>query len=109
MGVDAMLDKSAPSRTEIAISITDHGIGISPSELKDIFEPFYRSPGVLAAQIHGSGLGLAVARQVANAMGGRISVVSEVGVGSVFTLHLRTADKLNPQTMDEMQRVLESS
>ena len=109
VGVDAMLDKSAPSRTEIAISITDHGIGISPSELKDIFEPFYRSPGVLAAQIHGSGLGLAVARQVANAMGGRISVVSEVGVGSVFTLHLRTADKLNPQTMDEMQRVLESS
>ena len=109
MGVDAKLDESVPSGTEVAISITDHGIGISPSELKDIFEPFYRSPGVLAAQIHGSGLGLSVARQVANAMGGGISVLSEVGVGSVFTLHLRTADKFNPQTMDEMRQVLASS
>jgi signal transduction histidine kinase len=77
---------------EIWISIEDHGIGISSSELKHIFEPFYRSPNVTAAQIHGTGLGLPLAKHLAEAMGGRLSVTSEVGVGSVFTLHLPAAE-----------------
>jgi signal transduction histidine kinase len=74
----------------VAISVEDHGIGIKPSELKRIFEPFYRSPEATAAQIHGTGLGLPLAKHLAEAMGGSLSVASEVGVGSVFTLHLRT-------------------
>src|ERR1700730_17360622 len=41
-----------------------------------------------SAQIHGTGLGLSLAKRLALAMGGRLSVVSEVGVGSIFTLHL---------------------
>lgn len=73
---------------EIRISVEDHGIGIDASELQQIFEPFYRSPVVKAAQIHGTGLGLPLAKSIAEAMGGRISVVSKVGVGSRFTLHL---------------------
>lgn len=73
---------------EVRISVEDHGIGIEASELQQIFEPFYRSPVVKAAQIHGTGLGLPLARSIAEAMGGRISVVSKVGVGSRFTLHL---------------------
>jgi signal transduction histidine kinase len=51
-----------------------------------------RSPKVVAAQIHGTGLGLALAKRIAEALGGRISVVSELGVGSTFTLHLRAAE-----------------
>ena len=66
----------------------DHGRGISSSELEHIFEPFYRSPKVVNAQIHGTGLGLAVAKRIAQALGGRLSVVSELDVGSTFTLHL---------------------
>ena len=73
---------------EVRISVEDHGIGIDAKELQQIFEPFYRSPVVKAAQIHGTGLGLPLARSIAEAMGGRISVVSKVGVGSRFTLHL---------------------
>ena len=73
---------------EIRISVEDHGIGIEAEELQRIFEPFYRSPVVTAAQIHGTGLGLPLAKGIAEAMGGRISVVSKVGVGSRFTLHL---------------------
>ncbi len=73
---------------EVRISVEDHGIGIEASELQQIFEPFYRSPVVKAAQIHGTGLGLPLAKSIAEAMGGRISVVSKVGVGSRFTLHL---------------------
>jgi len=73
---------------EVRISVQDHGFGISSSELPHIFEPFYRSPKVVDAQIHGTGLGLAVAKRIAEGMGGRLSVTSEVGAGSTFTLHL---------------------
>ena len=76
---------------EVRISIEDHGIGIDASEIPHIFDPFYRSPAVQATQIHGTGLGLSVAKSMAEAMGGRVSVVSKLGVGSVFTLHLPVA------------------
>lgn len=77
---------------EVAISIQDRGMGIHRSELKRIFEPFYRSGDATRAQIHGTGLGLSVAQHLAEAVGGRLSVKSEVGLGSVFTLHLRTVE-----------------
>jgi signal transduction histidine kinase len=76
---------------EVHISVADRGIGIDPSELAHIFDPFYRSPRVSAVQIHGTGLGLSLAKRIAEAMGGRLSVVSEVSAGSTFTLHLQIA------------------
>ncbi|PYX75497.1 MAG: hypothetical protein DMG78_04105 [Acidobacteria bacterium] len=84
--------QSTENGQEVAISIQDRGIGIHSSELKRIFEPFYRSPEATLAQIHGTGLGLSVCKHLAEAMGGRLSVKSEVGAGSVFTLHLLAAD-----------------
>jgi signal transduction histidine kinase len=89
--VAATLSQSEQNRKEVAISVEDHGIGIERSELKRIFEPFYRSPEARAAQIHGTGLGLSLAKHLAEVMGGRLSVKSEVGSGSVFTLHLQLA------------------
>jgi len=83
---------------EVRISIEDHGIGIDPSEMAKIFEPFYRSPRVVAAQIHGTGLGLSLARRIAEAIGGRLSVASEVSAGTVFTLHLQIAKGKDMQT-----------
>jgi signal transduction histidine kinase len=77
---------------EVAISVQDRGMGIHNSELKQIFEPFYRSPEARLAHIPGTGLGLSVCKHLAEAMGGRLSVTSEFGVGSTFTLHLRTTD-----------------
>jgi signal transduction histidine kinase len=76
---------------EVRISVVDRGIGIERSELIHIFDPFYRSPRVNAAQIHGTGLGLSLAKKIAEAMGGRISVHSEPSLGSTFTLHLPVA------------------
>jgi len=83
---------------EVRISVLDHGKGIDRSELPHIFEPFYRSPSAVADQIHGTGLGLPIAKSLAEAMGGRISVTSEVGVGSVFTLHLPVVEEINEST-----------
>ena len=76
---------------EIGISVQDRGIGIDKSDLPHIFEPFYRSPAVRDAQIHGTGLGLPLARSIAEAMGGKLTVESKLGVGSTFTLHLPSA------------------
>ena len=73
---------------EIRIDVEDKGMGIAASELTDIFKPFYRSSAVKAAQIRGTGLGLAVAKEIAEAMGGRLSVKSSPGAGSTFTLWL---------------------
>jgi signal transduction histidine kinase len=79
------------SHDEIWITVQDRGVGIGESDLAHIFEPFYRSAKSVDAQIHGTGLGLAVAARIAEAMGGGLSVRSELEVGSAFTLHLRVA------------------
>lgn len=76
---------------EIEIWVQDRGIGIDTTDIMRIFEPFYRSPSVSAAQIHGTGLGLPLAKSIAEAMGGRLSVESKLGAGSVFVLHLPVA------------------
>jgi signal transduction histidine kinase len=76
---------------ELRISVADQGIGIDSSEIGYIFDPFYRSPRVQAAQIHGTGLGLSLAKRIIESMGGRLTVVSQLSVGSTFTLHLQFA------------------
>jgi len=78
---------------EVRISVSDKGIGMDRSEIPHIFEPFYRSPRVNAMQIHGTGLGLSLATRIAETLGGRLSVVSELSVGSTFTLHLPVAER----------------
>lgn len=93
IGIRAFVSDSAlHGQREIQIAVRDRGIGIARSDLPHIFEPFYRSPAVVAEQIHGTGLGLSLSKSIAEAMGGRLTVVSELGGGSVFTLHLPIAD-----------------
>lgn len=72
----------------IKIAIEDKGIGISAGELRQIFEPFYRSKEVVDAQISGNGLGLNLVKKIVEAHGGSVSVESTVGTGSKFTIEL---------------------
>ena len=88
IGVRAFGAVSPEHEKEVCISVEDRGIGIDAQDLKEIFEPFYRSPAVTAAQIHGNGLGLPLAARIAEAMGGRLRVQSAPGTGSSFTVHL---------------------
>jgi two-component system, OmpR family, sensor histidine kinase SenX3 len=77
--------------SRVRISVEDRGVGIDPADLPHIFEPFYRGKAAQAAQIHGAGLGLSLARDIAEGMGGRLDAASEPGVGSTFTLQLPAA------------------
>ena len=86
MGVSA-----AASGREVIVSVADKGIGIAPGEQEKIFEPFYRVPSVVAAQIHGAGLGLSLVHRIVEAHGGRIAVRSAEGSGSEFIIHLPAA------------------
>ena len=88
IGIQARLTEHGLTGKEIQISVSDRGIGIAPEELRHIFEPFYRSPSVTAAQIHGTGLGLPLAKSIMEAMKGQVTVKSAPGRGSTFTLHL---------------------
>jgi signal transduction histidine kinase len=75
----------------VKITVEDRGIGISNSDRKHVFEPFYRSKEVVDAQIHGNGLGLALVKQIAEAHGGHVHAESDPGKGSKFTIELPTA------------------
>jgi signal transduction histidine kinase len=77
--------------SRVRISVEDRGAGIDAADLPHIFEPFYRGKAAQAAQIHGAGLGLSLARDIAEGMGGRLEASSEPGRGSTFTLELRAA------------------
>ncbi len=73
---------------EVSVIVEDHGLGIDPEDLPHIFEPFYRGKNGGTGHVHGTGLGLSLAKDIAEAMGGRLSVKSAPGKGSRFTLHL---------------------
>jgi signal transduction histidine kinase len=88
MGMRADAYRRGSAFGEVRISISDRGIGISEKDLPHIFEPFYRSPSVRVAQIHGTGLGLPLSKSIVEAMKGRLTVTSALGRGSTFTLHL---------------------
>ena len=71
---------------EVRIRIFDRGPGISARDAQMVFEPFYRAPDVVSSSIPGSGLGLTLARNAIEGMGGRLTLVSDPGRGSVFTI-----------------------
>jgi signal transduction histidine kinase len=74
----------------LAIRVRDQGMGIAPSEQKAIFRKFVRGSAAVAANVRGTGVGLAMVRHIVAAHGGRIQVASEPGQGSTFTILLPT-------------------
>ena len=73
---------------EVRVVVHDEGWGIPPDKLDSIFDPFFQVDQSTTRREGGAGLGLTISRDLARAMGGRITVESEVGVGSTFTLTL---------------------
>jgi len=86
----------------IKISIADSGIGIAKEDAAHLFQKFYRIDSSATREIGGTGLGLYLSRRLAEMMGGRIWVDSELGKGSTFNLELPRTDRM------EAMRILEA-
>ncbi len=75
----------------VALKVGDNGSGIAPADLPHIFEHFYRADAARGTEKGGAGLGLSIARRIAEVHGGDISVESAIGKGSTFTVRLPAA------------------
>jgi PAS domain S-box-containing protein len=85
------------------ISVEDNGMGMSKEEMPYIFERFYQIEDIHNRTHEGAGLGLAIARELVEKMGGTISVESEQGNGSTFTICMELADEEVPDVkLDEV-------
>lgn len=85
-----------PHAADATVVVEDNGCGIPSDHLPRIFDPFFTSrPGHVSGQA-GTGLGLAICEAIAQRHGGAITVATQVGVGSAFTLHLPLAEPVPP-------------
>jgi two-component system phosphate regulon sensor histidine kinase PhoR len=75
----------------VALAVADNGVGIAKTELRRVFEKFYRGSHAVEMAVPGSGLGLAIVDHVVRAHRGRVMVDSEPGRGSTFTVLLQPA------------------
>ncbi len=82
--LDARAARAAGGRVKLSVTVTDSGIGLAPAEIKRLFRPFTQASAEIARQYGGSGLGLAVVKVLAEAMGGDLTVTSKPGRGSQF-------------------------
>ena len=101
-------------RNWIEIAVADTGIGMTPEQQAKLFEEFSQADSSTARQYGGTGLGLAITRKLARMMGGEVTVASEPGKGSVFTVRLpasadspaKTLTTSNGSRSDRADRIL---
>ena len=97
MGSEPAGPRNTQHATRLLLWVEDHGEGIPPQEHQRIFERFYRLGSELRRETQGVGLGLAIVKHVVEAHGGKITVQSEVGKGSRFTIELPLPEAQNPK------------
>ena len=90
---------------DFEFSVKDTGIGMSPEFLKTIFEPFSREESSTVSKIEGTGLGMAITKNIVEMMGGTISVHSVLGEGSEFTVKLRFRTTKNKKNISVIPKL----
>lgn len=91
--LEATQDKSV-SPAILTITVSDTGIGMTPQQIENLFQPFVQGDNSTTRQYGGTGLGLAISRRFCQMMGGDLAVTSESGHGSTFTVHLPIRDTI---------------
>jgi two-component system sensor histidine kinase SenX3 len=100
-GVNIRCSLAIVNYTSVALTITDTGVGLDPSQFKRIFKRFYRVPGRSLAKIKGTGLGLFLVRNIARQHGGDATATSPgpgLGVTITITLPLASSTESAPKT-----------
>jgi signal transduction histidine kinase/CheY-like chemotaxis protein len=85
-------------RGELQFEIMDTGIGMTREHVERVFEPFNQADASMTRRYGGTGLGLAISRRLADMLGGRLSVESELGIGSTFRLTIAVTCVAGPPT-----------
>jgi CheY-like chemotaxis protein len=91
--IDNAVKFTERGKVRLVFTVTDSGIGLTGAEIKRLFRPFAQASDQVARRYGGAGLGLTLAKRVAEAMGGQLTVASEPGRGSRFRLSV-TVDKV---------------
>ena len=101
--IEISVETNGPDR--ISLSVKDTGIGISPDMLPKIFTKFQQADSSTTRKYGGTGLGLAISRDLANLLGGELTVQSELGKGSTFTLTIPTQYRNSALLSSEPSRI----
>jgi signal transduction histidine kinase/DNA-binding response OmpR family regulator len=88
VGIHVQLQRQGPDQM-LRVDVTDSGIGMTPEQLGGLFRPFTQADESTTRRFGGTGLGLTISRQLARLLGGDISIQSQPGVGSTFTLLIK--------------------
>jgi signal transduction histidine kinase len=98
----------AQTNAELSIAVTDYGIGIPHEQQDKIFDKFYRVGTGLVHEVKGSGLGLSIVQHIAEAHRGYVSVESQPGHGSTFTIHLPVTTEQTDKGVEEQAKIAQS-
>lgn len=94
LGVE-VLEKATRNHIHLKFTVKDNGVGMSDEFVKIIFEPFSRETTSMTKEIQGTGLGMAITKNIVDLMGGTISVKSKINSGSEFVVELELAESEN--------------
>ena len=100
---------SAEGRGWINFVVADTGIGMTPDQMNKLFEEFVQADQTTARRFGGTGLGLAITRKLCTMMGGDVTVTSESGKGSTFTVRLPAASEIATGVSDRAARITEQN
>ena len=92
-GIARLPGRKDDSRSVVAVAVRDRGDGIARTHLPRLTERFYRVDAARSRAMGGTGLGLAIVKHIVNRHRGRLSIESEVGAGSTFTVYLPVAEE----------------
>ena len=107
-GVRVVLKLTEEAEPQFQIDVCDTGIGISPEQAAKIFDPFTQADASTTRQFGGTGLGLSISKKLSEALGGGISISSEVGVGSIFRVTIATGDISGVEMLDAAEASVQS-